>query len=675
MMLTNVIYHDEDGNGHIEPGEHVNIGIGLMNAGLRTANNLSAELISNSEYITVIQPRSDFPPARYLENTSNLDYFRIYVHPDTPNDYTVNATLRITNTIFETEQTWHRLISFTVKTPHIAYRSFFINDREGGNRNGILEAGETAKLIINLTNPNPMDVLNANVTISAERSEITIIDGAFTLPRMSNNNVYQAVFTISVSENITNQTIVPITFQVTAQNAPIMERTIDIPINHNPLLINESFASMPPSGWSYVGSQNFWSLSQTNNAGGSVPEARFSGSSYTSSQTATSRLVTRSLVTTDTNVMRLTFRTAAIVEPGSGTLTIGVSTRASSTTWTNVWTRVLNADMEAEQIEVIIRDGHLHQDGFIISFFVDGRIERMTEWFIDDVTLESAVGNTAIVTGNISINDYERDITEIKVRARDFVSMARPDSSYILYLLPRIYPNIQIINSFIDGRPHSNNDLQADSIYVRNFNVHYRVPPKNLTKFMDEEHFVKLTWEHPYSYDTNAINFRHFNIYKQTNSLGFVRIAQTDSMSFIDHELSENNRYRYFVRAQYSIAESDSSNHIFVNPNVHDVSDLEDGNVIQPLVFELAQNFPNPFNPTTNIRFTIPEATNVSVKIYNVRGQLVRHLHNDFMNSGTHLIQWHGDNDQGRTVGSGIYFIRVQDGNNNNAVRKSVLLK
>jgi hypothetical protein len=95
---------------------------------------------------------------------------------------------------------------------------------------------------------------------------------------------------------------------------------------------------------------------------------------------------------------------------------------------------------------------------------------------------------------------------------------------------------------------------------------------------------------------------------------------------------------------------------------------------IQPLAFGLEQNFPNPFNPITSIRFTIPESGNVNIRIYNVRGQLVRNLTDEYMSKGTHIVRWHGDNDNGRSVGSGIYFIRLQS-ETNVAIRRALMLK
>ncbi len=74
-----------------------------------------------------------------------------------------------------------------------------------------------------------------------------------------------------------------------------------------------------------------------------------------------------------------------------------------------------------------------------------------------------------------------------------------------------------------------------------------------------------------------------------------------------------------------------------------------------PEEFALEHNYPNPFNPSTNLRFDLPEAAEVRLDIFNVRGQLVRTLVNAEMQSGRHTRQWDGKNDAGLHVVSGMY--------------------
>ncbi|MBN1294515.1 MAG: DPP IV N-terminal domain-containing protein [Candidatus Latescibacteria bacterium] len=79
-----------------------------------------------------------------------------------------------------------------------------------------------------------------------------------------------------------------------------------------------------------------------------------------------------------------------------------------------------------------------------------------------------------------------------------------------------------------------------------------------------------------------------------------------------------------------------------------------------PVNIVLHSNFPNPFNPSTTIEFTLPEAGFADLAIYNVMGQKVRELISGQMNQGIHSINWDGRNEQGLPVSAGVYVSRLR---------------
>ena len=93
-----------------------------------------------------------------------------------------------------------------------------------------------------------------------------------------------------------------------------------------------------------------------------------------------------------------------------------------------------------------------------------------------------------------------------------------------------------------------------------------------------------------------------------------------------------------------------------------------------PHSFELSNNYPNPFNPSTKINFGIPKDGMVSLVVYNVLGQRVRTLADAPMAAGQYSITWDGRNDAGSTLSSGVYFYRLQAGATA-IVKKMLLLK
>ena len=77
-----------------------------------------------------------------------------------------------------------------------------------------------------------------------------------------------------------------------------------------------------------------------------------------------------------------------------------------------------------------------------------------------------------------------------------------------------------------------------------------------------------------------------------------------------------------------------------------------------------ARNYPNPFNPETNIEYTLQNPEKVTLRIYNVNGQVVRTLLNGSQSAGTHTVLWNGRNERGAMVPSGLYFYRIDAGKN-----------
>ncbi|MBN2092961.1 T9SS type A sorting domain-containing protein [candidate division KSB1 bacterium] len=93
-----------------------------------------------------------------------------------------------------------------------------------------------------------------------------------------------------------------------------------------------------------------------------------------------------------------------------------------------------------------------------------------------------------------------------------------------------------------------------------------------------------------------------------------------------------------------------------------------------PESFKLMQNYPNPFNPTTTIEFQIPEASPVTIRIFDILGREVRMLVNATYSVGAHKVQWDGRNNLGQPVATGLYIYRFES-KKYTAVRKSLLLK
>jgi len=142
----------------------------------------------------------------------------------------------------------------------------------------------------------------------------------------------------------------------------------------------------------------------------------------------------------------------------------------------------------------------------------------------------------------------------------------------------------------------------------------------------------------------------HFDQY--TELIGAGNSAQPNDYSYSDAEIEPGAIYFYLLEA----IDLDGSSE-FYNQWVA----VESLSI--PEAWELSQNYPNPFNPSTTIEFALPEPATVTLRIYNLRGELVQTLlDRESFNWGRYQTIWDGRNHYGSQVASGIYFYRLQSG-------------
>ena len=94
-----------------------------------------------------------------------------------------------------------------------------------------------------------------------------------------------------------------------------------------------------------------------------------------------------------------------------------------------------------------------------------------------------------------------------------------------------------------------------------------------------------------------------------------------------------------------------------------------------PITNYQLRNYPNPFNPTTTISFSIPEESKVEFTVYNIKGQKVKVLTNNNYDKGSHSVSWDGVDESGKSVSSGVYFYNLKVNGKDKAVKKMLLLK
>ncbi|MDZ4181260.1 MAG: FlgD immunoglobulin-like domain containing protein [Candidatus Cloacimonadaceae bacterium] len=144
------------------------------------------------------------------------------------------------------------------------------------------------------------------------------------------------------------------------------------------------------------------------------------------------------------------------------------------------------------------------------------------------------------------------------------------------------------------------------------------------------------------------------------------------SYSYLDTEVEANGTYYYWLESL------DLGGTSVMHGPVSILVTGEPGDPgtppLPPTVTKLMSAYPNPFNPSTNIRYSLKEAGKVSIEIYNVKGQLIRTYENNHSAPGYYQIMWDGRDASGRAVSSGLYLYRMISGHYRES-RKMVLAK
>jgi PKD repeat protein len=150
-----------------------------------------------------------------------------------------------------------------------------------------------------------------------------------------------------------------------------------------------------------------------------------------------------------------------------------------------------------------------------------------------------------------------------------------------------------------------------------------------------------------------------------------------DNDGIIDSN-EQNPTYTYSEDGLYTVSltvsdETNTDTEIKVDYINVSVSGVESETI--SLETTLLGNYPNPFNPTTTISFSILDHSNIELSIYNIKGQKVKQLISDQLSTGEHSIIWNGDDNDDKQVSSGVYLYKLIIDGKSEAVMKCLLLK
>jgi hypothetical protein len=168
--------------------------------------------------------------------------------------------------------------------------------------------------------------------------------------------------------------------------------------------------------------------------------------------------------------------------------------------------------------------------------------------------------------------------------------------------------------------------------------------------------------------------FIHYYVYKKNNDTARNILSELDEM-FEDSKYGYQahlmlNDEGYSLEGLKLLMKKKESNYLFAKSNSNGNGIFEE----IPTEYELFNNYPNPFNPSTTIKYSVPKNSNIKVRIYNMMGQLIKTLVNESKSPGNYEVQWYGKNEENLSVASGIYFYQLES-ENFVKTNKMILLK
>ncbi len=684
LMLGDIVVHDENGSGVIDAGESVNLGVFIQNVGLTETGGAFAELSCYDPYVTVTADTASYQSIASGQIASNTTYFCFETQPYTPDNHIVTFELNVENA----DGDWDYFFTLNVRKPSVSVLSSMINDIDENN-NGVMDPGETAQLIINLTNDSESMAQNVETILTSDSDYITISN-----PEMSYGNIMpgrnkQQVFTITVSEDAETPGSAEFNLNIDflygeASNYTFPMGIGDWGFQESFEIDNGGFYSY--AGWQYgiptVGAhsgEKCWATHIASDYGNHVSWYLNTERFFIGDNTWLTfwQYYDTELGYDGGNVKISNSNGIAwdLIYPEGGyptsqisTSTYGVGGEPGFTGESGGWQQVTFDLSEYTGEEIILR-WHFGTNSSNVAY----------GWAIDDVVVSGGQERSGIINGTVSLSEPYGYVDETEITVGSYTTFPNDDGEFSLYVPGGLYDLTATLPGFEIGL-YSDVTIEAGEVFNDyDFDLNWLCPATELECDVNENTGeLLLTWGYnpptlvrddgKKHVATDRETFVQFNIYKQIES-GYFEMVDSTTIEEFEDTIEMNRIYRYYVTVLYDTGESlptDVISIVHYNGNENDE--------IPEYVNNLESNYPNPFNPETNFAFSIANPADVSLKIYNVKGQLVKTLVNERMDQGRHVITWSGTADTGKPVSSGIYFYRLQT-DKYTQTRKALLLK
>lgn len=212
-----------------------------------------------------------------------------------------------------------------------------------------------------------------------------------------------------------------------------------------------------------------------------------------------------------------------------------------------------------------------------------------------------------------------------------------------------------MVKALVDGNETDpSNDIDLDVELLPATGLRATIPSSN--------NRIILQWYAP-DYEMSTRTFTKYKVIRNNEV-----IVERTGLNYFDNDVEPDARYEYKIVAVYNdMFDGPESETLIVENMVVSASD------VNQKVIEIT-NYPNPFNPSTNFNYTLPESSKVTIEIFNILGQKVKTVVDEYQALGQKTAKWNGITENGSPAASGIYFYKIKAGKYS-ASKKMVLLK
>lgn len=688
LQAVNIDDAAGNGNGLLDYGETVNLDISLNNVGNLTASGVSAQITTFDPMISLLNGSLN---CGNIEGETVLEFddaFAIQISDEIDDQHDTVFQLNITDT---DGTQWNTTFTLTSNAPVLQCGQPLVDD-SAGNNDGVLDAGETAVLSIPTS--------NIGSSLSEELVAVLLsFDNWVTVNTISQNgNAIEPGsqeyldFEIEVSEDTPEGAVLTFSYSISSGNY-----SAEAEYNYTVGLVLEDFESGDFSSYPWTFNGNEWTI--TNYA----YNGEFSARSASIGNNATTSMIIESWVRADGEI---SFYKKVSCEDDPSNNNFDWLAFYIDGTQLDRWDGEDPWSLETYNVTEGLHtfEWRYRKDQYSTGGSDAGWIDYIVfppmgpppppEMVVNiseielELEPESETSETLVIE-NIGVGNLEYSVQVVENRSRDLTGsqLICTTSSYtpgemggwIFELTNNSMDNEEIVAVNIafpegitvnvaTGFYGGTNPLMPDGASGNGADVHWEAIPGllpgegatagvNLTVSNDFTGVVEL----PYDIIGNDGSLESGVISLYSLGIGWCNLSHNTGT--VETYGSENITIFFssigFDWGSYSadIIVSDGTEEIIIPvsmviPNVP----THDGEV--PQVTEFLGAYPNPFNPTTMLRFKLEATSNIKLDIFNTRGQLVSNLVNDHYSSGEHQVPWNGIDRYGKQVSSGVYFCR-----------------